>query len=270
VTENGETIFSFRAVPDAIRGIRRAAKSRALVLGVVAVGLACGITVACCVASGQYVCWESDEEAAQWAVISEVDPANLATAGRNAYFNLEPGYRLRYTDGSATRTVTVRRKTKLIDGVETRLVEEQEEKDGQRTRLVWRYYAIDKITSAVYCFGAHTKRYDHGERIDRRGWRSGLDGAVFAQVMPAAAKTGDTIVRGHARRVYEVIDTEAEAVTPAGTFTNCLRLRAKETDGQGATEKLFAPGVGLVKDGQFSLAKIVQTVPRNAVPANGD
>jgi hypothetical protein len=270
VPGNDDTISHFRAIFGSIRGSRLAAKSRALVLGVAAVGLTCGVAVACYVAAESYVSVEPDEEAAQWAAISEVNRMNLTTVGKNAYFNLEPGYRLRYTNGSATRTMTVRRKTKLVDGVETRLVEEQEEKDGQRTRVVWKYYAIDKATSDLYCFGVHVQYYDNGKRISCRGWRSGVHGAVFTLAIPAAPEPGDRLVRGHAKRVYAVIDTDGEVVAPAGTFTNCLRIRAKETDEKGATEKLFAPGVGLVKDERFTLAKIVQTLPKHAVEANAD
>ena len=254
----------------ALREGRWVAKSRALVLGLLAVGLTCGVAVACYVAVEGYASSELDEEAAEWAVIPDVDRLNLATVGRNAYFNLEPGYRLRYTSGAATRTMTVRRKTKLVDGVETRLVEEQEEQDGQRTRHVWKYYAIDKTTGDLYCFGVKVRYYDHGKRLSSRGWRAGVRGAMFTLAMPAAPKLGDRLVRGHAQRVYAVLDTEGQVATPAGSFTNCLRIRARATDGQGATEKLFAPGIGLVQDERFTLAKIVQTVPKQAVAANAD
>ena len=62
---------------------------------------------------------------------SRIFDENLATIGKNPYFNLEPGYRLRYASGEATRTMMVRRKTKVIDGVETRVVEEKEEQHGR-------------------------------------------------------------------------------------------------------------------------------------------
>ena len=201
---------------------------------------------------------EADEESPQWASISHVDLANLTTVGKNAYFNLEPGYRLRYADGPLSRTLTVRRKTKMVDGVETRVIEDKEEKDGQPTKIVWKYYAIDKTTTALYCFGIHVQSYQNGKLVSHRGWRSGDHGAVFTLVMPAAPKMGDTLVHGHAKRVYEVIDTEAKVVTPAGTFTNCLRIQTKESGDKGARAKAFAPGVGLVQDGQFTLVKISQ------------
>jgi hypothetical protein len=252
----GKRIASFlRAVSSFIRAVRLAPHSPSLLVGIVAVGLA----VACYVSSEGRAPVEADEAAPQWAAISQVDTANFATVGKNAYFCLEPGYRLRYTDGSQTRTTTVRRKTKMVDGVETRVMEEKEEKDGQPTKVVWKYYAIDKITTALYCFGVHVQSYHNGRLVSHRGWRSGVQGAVFTLAMPAAPKAGDTLVRGHAKPVYEVIDTDVKVVTPAGTFANCLRTEAKGATANKA--KVFAPGVGLVRDGRFTLVKISQTVP---------
>jgi hypothetical protein len=91
---------------------------------------------------------------------------------------------------------------------------------------------------------------------------------MFTQVIPAAPKVGDTLAQGHARQVHKVIDTGLKVVTPAGTFTSCLRTKAK-----GATEskaKVFAPGIGLVKDGQFTLVKISQAVPKSQAEVSTD
>jgi peroxiredoxin family protein len=247
-----------------IGAVRPAAHLRSLLVGAVAVGLA----VACYVAFEGRTPLEADEAMPQWTAVTQVDTANLTTVGKNAYFNLEPGYRLQYTDGSRTRTMTVRRTTKIVDGVETRVIEEKEAKDGQPTKVVWKYYAIDKTTTALYCFGVHVQSYQNGQLVSHRGWRAGDHGALFTLAMFAEPKPGDTLVREHAKRVDKVVDTHVKVVTPAGTFTNCLRTRAK-----GAAEneaKVFAPGVGLVKDGQFTLVKISQALPRNTVEVSTD
>jgi hypothetical protein len=265
VLRAGKRSVSFlRTVSSFIRAVWLAPHSRSLLVGIVTMGFA----VACYVASEGRTPVEADEVMAQRTAVSQVDTANLTTVGKNAYFNLEPGYRLHYTDGAITRTMTVRRKTKMVDGVETRVIEEKEEKEGQPTKVVWKYYAIDKATTAVYCFGVHVQSYRNGQLVGHRGWRSGDHGAMFTLAMFAAPKPGDTLVRGDAKRVYEVIDTDLKVVTPAGTFANCLRTEAK-----GATEdkaKVFAPGVGLVKDGRFTLVKISQSVPRNKAEVSTD
>jgi hypothetical protein len=236
-----------------------AARSRWVILGFLAVGLSCGVALAYYVGSGDNASLEADEDSPQWTAISQVDTANLTTVGQNPYINLEPGYQLRYTDRSVTRTITVRRKTKLVDGVQTRVIEEKDQKDGVPIKIVWKYYAIDKTSKAVYCFGVHVQSYDGGKLVGHRGWRSGAHGAVFTLAMPAAPKTGDALVRGHTLRSYEVVDTDATVVTPAGSFAHCLRAESRDADTSSpVVEKAFAPGVGLVRDGEFNLVKIAR------------
>ena len=225
--------------------------------------LTCGVALAYYVGAGNSAALEADEDSPQWASIAQVDTTNLTTVGKNPYVILEPGYRLRYTAGPVTRTITVRRKTKIVDGVETRVIEEKDEKDSLPVKIVWKYYAIDKTTKAVYCFGVHAQTYDAGRLLGHRAWRSGANGAVFTLAMPAAPNVGDTLVRGHSRRSYEVVDTDATVTTAAGTFTHCLRAESKDVDPLQASEKVFAPGVGLVRDGSFSLAAIVRLAPQS-------
>ena len=65
-----------------------------------------------------------------------------------------------------------------------------------------------------------------------------------------------------------VINIAKKVVTPAGTFTNCVCTETK-----GSTEdkvKVFAPGVGLIQDGQFTLIKICQVGPRNTAVVSAD
>jgi len=43
---------------------------------------------------------------------------------------------------------------------------------------------------------------------------------------------------------------------PAGIFTNCLKTKESSSLESGVEEKLYAPAVGLLKDGAFELARI--------------
>jgi len=255
-----------------IQNIRSTAKPSSIILGILLVGLTCGVAVACYVGSRAGALPETSKESSYWDSISHLDLKNLATTGKNPCFNLEPGYRLRYSSGEAIRTMTVRRKTKVVDGVETRVVEEKETQHGQPTRIVWRYYAIDKTTSALYCFGVHIQTYYQGSLVSHRGWRSGAHGAMFTLALPADPKVGDTLLRNHRpekpRRQEVVIEVAKKVVTPAGTFTNCLRTET--TGGKEDKVKVFAPGVGLVQDGQFALVKISQAPPRIKLAVNVD
>jgi hypothetical protein len=255
----------FRAATSVIHFGGLSAYSRLLLVSVILAGIAGGGILVYCFGSRVGASPDAGQESPYWDRISHVDLKNLVTVGKNPYFNLEPGYRLRYSSSAATRTMTVRRKTKVIEGVETRLVEEKEEEHGRPTKIVWRYYAIDKTTSALYCFGVHTQTYYKGRLVGHRSWRSGSHGAMFTLVLPAAPQVGDTLLRNrrppNPRRQEEVIEVGQKVVTPAGTFANCV---CTETKGRGESKvKVFAPGVGLVQDGQFALVKVVQTVPKS-------
>ena len=266
-TGSPRAIF-FRGRNDVRRELHLA-KSRPMVMAIVVVGL-----VGSCV-WGYYVHAHSPtplEANAQslWSDVDRVNRTNLASAGKTPYFNLEPGYRLKYQDGSVTRTITVRRKTKIVDGVETRVVEQKQKEVGKPTRIVWKYYAIDKTTLAVYCFGVHIETYFQGNLLSHRSWRSGVHGRQFRLEMPPQPNLGDALVHSNARRQYEVTDLQANIVTPAGVFANCLCAAAKGSVEKVAKEKVFAPGVGLVKDGEFLLVQHGMTVPRKPSRSSAD
>ena len=109
-----------------------------------------------------------------------VDKANFVNVGKHPYFILEPGYRLRLKHKKATLTITVLDDTKIVDGVETRVVEEREEVNGRLTEVSKNYFAIDKTTNSVYYFGEDVDNYKRGKVVNHGGsWLSGVDGAKF-------------------------------------------------------------------------------------------
>jgi hypothetical protein len=55
------------------------------------------------------------------------------------YFPLTPGYRLSYKHGSDTDVVTVLNEPRMIHGVECRVAEDREEKNGQLVELTPRH-----------------------------------------------------------------------------------------------------------------------------------
>src|SRR5262249_32405240 len=88
-----------------------------------------------------------------WQKDFSVDKARLGVKGDNPYFNLSPGYRLEYKHGDEVDVLTVLNETKVIDGVETRIVEDRETRKGQLIELTKDYYALDSATNDVYYFG---------------------------------------------------------------------------------------------------------------------
>jgi hypothetical protein len=247
-----------------IRAVCRAREVRLLVLSVLAVAVLWGAALAYYAGLNGNTPPTVGERSSKWPKRCEIDRTNLTSVGQTPYFNLEPGYRLHYQGQQSTLTITVCRKTKLVDGVDTRVVERREEKDGRPTKVTWTYLAIDKTTNALYCFGAHVQSYEHGEVVSHDGWRSGVRGARFTLMLPGRPNVGDRFERrstsGKVNRLCEVSGLAEEVATPAGTYHNCLRTQVTSATETEAREKVYAPGVGLVKDGPFVLTKIARTV----------
>src|SRR5262245_3146786 len=200
---------------------------------------------------------------AQWRDKFNVDKTNLANVGKNPYFILEPGYSLKLKGEGAMLTIKVLNETKLVDGVQTRIVEEREEKNGQPIEISRNYFAIDKKTLDLYYFGEDVDMYKDGKVTGHEGsWLAGKDGAKFGLMMPGKPTVGDKYYQemapGKAMDRAEIMSVNVELKTPAGTFKNCVRTRDTSAIESDVSEKIFAPGVGQVKDDEFELAEIVK------------
>jgi hypothetical protein len=196
-----------------------------------------------------------------WRRTFTVDKANLVDAGRNAYFVLEPGYRLLYQKGADTLVITVLGETKIVDGVRTRVVEERETEGGQLAEISRNYFAIDTTTGDVYYFGEDVDEYRNGKVTGHGGsWLAGVNGARFGLMMAAKPRIGDRYYQELAPKVAmdraEVVSLTEQIEVPAGTFRNCLRTRESSAVEGGAEDKWYAPDVGLIKDADFVLVKI--------------
>jgi hypothetical protein len=86
--------------------------------------------------------------------------------------------------------VTVTSRTKVVDGVETRIVTEREEHDGALTEITENYEAISTKTNSVYYFGEYATQYKDGQAVGHRGsWLVGKNGARFGMLMPGLIVT---------------------------------------------------------------------------------
>jgi len=54
----------------------------------------------------------------------------------------------------------------------------------------------------------------------------------------------------------EIVSFSEELETPAGKFAKCLKTKETSALESGAEYKLYAPGVGLLKDGDMVLVKV--------------
>src|SRR5690349_19713287 len=113
------------------------------------------------VISAAGIAWQSSRDA--WRADFSVDKKVLSATGSNPYFVLAPGFRLHYAHGKDTLITTVLNETKMIDGVEARVVEDRETKNGQLIELTHDYFAIDPNTHDVYYFGEDVNEYKKGK-----------------------------------------------------------------------------------------------------------
>jgi len=196
----------------------------------------------------------------EWQDTFEVDKKNLANVGENKYFILIPGYCLHYKDGNDTLTVTVLNETKVVDGVETRIIEERETAKGQLSEISRNYCAIDKTNNAVYYFGETVNMYKNGKVTSHEGgWESGKKGGKFGLMMPAQPKVGDKyyqeIVPDIAMDRAEIVSVTETVTVPAGTFENCVKTKDGSALEKGSDTKQYAPGIGQIRDDGFVLVK---------------
>jgi hypothetical protein len=183
---------------------------------------------------------------------------DLLTTGRNRYWILEPGYTTVFAgneDGKHKRlTITVSRKTRLIDSILTRVVFERQTSNGLVEEISKNYFAIDRKTKNVFYFGEDVDIYNHGVVVSHDGaWRSGVNGARYGLVMAGdptlGAKMQEERATGVAQDLAEVIATGIRAHTFAGTFRGSIKTRETSVlEPDSVEDKLYAPGIGLVVD----------------------
>jgi hypothetical protein len=200
------------------------------------------------------------QPARQWQSRFPVDRSLLGVKGSNLYFNLTPGFQLSYAHGKNTQVVKVLNETRRIDGVETRVVEDREMKNGQLVELTRDYYAIDSATNDVYYFGEDVDVYRNGKVVNHEGaWLSGVNGAAFGLMMPGHPQPGQRFYQESAPGVgmdrAEIQPDTPTLRTPAGSFDKCLHVVETSPLEKGSTHKWYAAGVGAVRDSEMSLVK---------------
>ena len=202
------------------------------------------------------------------------DCDGFSTTGRNTFFVLEPGYQLvlEGTEGRGRKealvhlTITVSDTTKtvsfeiggVITDVATRVVEERELRDGVLVEVSQNYFAICNKTNTVFYFGEAVDIYENGVVVANTGsWEAGVDGAKPGIIMPGVILLGGRYFQEVAPNIAmdraEILSMNEEVVTPAGTFQNCLKTKESSALERGKGYKYYAPGIGLVKDGNVNL-----------------
>jgi len=192
------------------------------------------------------------------------DSCSFSTTGRNLYFILEPGYQLvlegKEENKVSRLVITVLNEKRKIGSVETRVVEENETVDGKPVEISRNFFAFCKQTNSIYYFGEEVDVYKNGKIINHGGaWvAEGKNKPGIA--MPGSIVLNDRYYQemapGVAMDKARVISATEKIKTPAGNFNNCLKT--EETTALSPKEKeykLYAPGIGLIKDENLLLVK---------------
>jgi hypothetical protein len=196
-----------------------------------------------------------------WTDQFAVDRGDLRSTGRNPYFILEPGYVLVLEDGDERLTITVLAETQVVDGVETRVVEERETKGDALVEVSRNFFAISERTNAVFYFGEDVDIYEAGMITNHEGaWLAGVGGARFGLMMPGLPMVGSRyyqeLAPGVAMDRAEVLAIDDTLTTPARAFTRVLRvLETTPLEPLARESKYYAPGVGLIQDGSLRLVQ---------------
>jgi len=196
-----------------------------------------------------------------WKSTFAVGKGDWIPTGRNAFFILEPGYQLVLEGDGVRLVINVTDQIRIVDGVETRMVEERETESGSLVEVSRNYFAMDKNTNDVYYFGEDVDIYKAGKIIGHEGsWLSGEKGAKFGLMMPGQASAGlrycQEVAPGLAVDRAANVNSIETVITPAGEFKNCLKVEETTPLEPDSKEyKYYAPGIGLVRDGDLLLNK---------------
>jgi hypothetical protein len=203
------------------------------------------------------------EGGAAWQDSFNVKACTLSATGRNDYFILEPGHQvvlgLRKGAKSEQVLITVLDKTEVVDGVETRIVEEREFANDKIKEVSRNFFAICKEHKDVFYFGEEVDDYKDGKIVGHGGaWRAGEKGAKAGLMMPGTPSAGlkhyQEIAPGVAMDRAEIRKIDDTVKTPAGSFEKCLEVvETSPLEPGQSSKKEYAPGIGMIRDEDMKL-----------------
>jgi len=186
-------------------------------------------------------------------------PSDFTHPVANSYFPLTPGLILRYRgtdDGERLHErVVVTHKTKMIQGVRTRVVHDVLRRaDGSVAEATDDWYAADNAGNVWY-FGENTVTFRPNGTVESRegSWQAGVSGAVAGTIMPARPRPTEAyrqeFWRGHAEDQAWIVQTSAVVRVPAGTFRHAVRsYEWSRLEKANVSLKFYAPGLGIVRE----------------------
>jgi hypothetical protein len=194
-----------------------------------------------------------------WQEEFEIEECTLVTTGNNPFFILEPGFTIILESNTEKVVIAVLDETMVVDGVETRLIEEREWRHGELIEVSINMFAMCEETQDVFYFGEFVDMYSKGELVSHQGaWIAGENDARAGMIMPGNPEQGmryyQEIAPGIAMDRAEIISQNKTLSTPAGTFTDCIETVEGTALNLAEREiKIYAPGIGLIQDANLFL-----------------
>ena len=238
--------------------------------------LTLGIVIFTCIAfsSGLVIAQPQDEETG-YTDQFRIQDCSFIDEGENAYYILRPGYQLVFEgveDGKNVLFVhTILDETQMFylpekGWVSTRVIEELEWADGKPVEFTRGFFTLCKETGDLYDFGDEVDIYnDEGtEVVSNDGtWHAGQpdkNGVAHPGIfMPGTfmlkARYYQQMAEGMSMERAENWEMGLTITTPAGIFTDCIRVRETNwSEPEGAESfKTHAPGIGLIGEDTLEL-----------------
>jgi hypothetical protein len=185
-----------------------------------------------------------------------IRPSSFTADVSNRWFPLQPGRVLVYAgtkDGKrALDILAPSARTKVIDGVRTRMVEDRLFLNNVLEERTTDYYAQDACGNVWY-FGEDTAELDkNGHVVDTSGsFHAGVNGAqpgVFMQAHPQLGRWfRQEWYRGQAEDTFRVVQFGTTAAVPYGTFHGAMRTEERTALEPGVLDnKYYVRGLGEV------------------------
>lgn len=201
-----------------------------------------------------------------WTSLFNLEDCNFSTIGSNLYFILEPGHQsvleAHEEDGGMTEIIiTVLNETKMVDGIETRIVEERESEDGELVEISRNFFAVCQPANDVFYFGEEIDDYEDGQIVSHEGaWLAGENDARAGLFMPGNVQVGmkyyQEFAPGIAEDRAEIIGVNEVLSVPAGNFTGVLKVEeTNPLEPDVREDNFYAPGVGVIQDESEKLVK---------------
>ncbi|MGK2878137.1 MAG: hypothetical protein ACSLFF_06120 [Solirubrobacterales bacterium] len=187
-----------------------------------------------------------------------LDPADFTTEIDNPYWPMRPGSRWVYREpgenGRSLRVeITVTNNTKVVDGVEARVVHDvvSDERTNRPVEVTDDWYAQDRLGNVWY-LGEDTQEYENGRPTTKKGsWQAGDNGAQAGVIVLAEPQVGDEYrqeyLAGEAEDAARVLSLDERIRVPLGAYENCLMTRDfTPIDREVLENKYYVKGVGPV------------------------